>query len=460
MSTVAPVDSLARPARTLTVEVVACAPAASDAVTLLLAVPGTEQAPAAYRPGQFITLSFAAGNTTLHRSYSLCGDGRPDTPWEITVKRQHGGMVSNYLYSRARPGMLLRSTLPRGSFTLPAARPDVPLVFVAGGSGITPIYGMLRALAQLAPARRPRVWLHYAYHAPAEAIYLQQLLALDPPRQWLTQVHYVGEQGQRLRADQVVASMGAAAPHAEWYVCGPAGLKRSVQATATLNGVPAERVHAEVFTSPVPRHADASGLGEQPARVRLADSGAILEARSGETLLETLERAGYRPDYDCRAGACGTCRLRLLAGSVRNGDGEGLTPAERAAGYTLACVAQPVGEVVLATAGERIAAPGRARTAAGGAAGRHSAARRGLRLGLAAAAAGLFLSMWGITSHSPKTPAASAGISLPSVSPPSFFSGDDGEGGANGGQGQSTGGSGAFTTQPGATVPNTSTGVS
>src|SRR5258708_38842729 len=98
-----------------------------------------------------------------------------------------------------------------------------------------------------------------------------------------------------------------------------------------------------------------AGVNPEPiaSRIRLANSGTVLETRPGETLLAALERHDYAPPYDCRAGTCGVCRLRVVAGQGRNpGDGD-LTPAERAAGYGLACVAQPLGQVTLATAEPR-----------------------------------------------------------------------------------------------------------
>ena len=103
----------------ITVQVVAVEPAAHYVVTLLLALPGTNRPPSAYRPGQFITLTFPTTASTLYRSYSLCGEGCADIPWEITVKRQHAGLVSNYLYRNVAPGMLLQASLPQGRFTLP-----------------------------------------------------------------------------------------------------------------------------------------------------------------------------------------------------------------------------------------------------------------------------------------------------------------------------------------------------
>ncbi|HEV2236152.1 MAG TPA: 2Fe-2S iron-sulfur cluster-binding protein, partial [Ktedonobacterales bacterium] len=371
--------------RAIPVQVVARTHVTRDAVTLLLATPGTQRAPSGYLPGQFITLEFPTERASLYRSYSLCGVGRADMPWEITIKRHGAGRISRYLHEHARPGMLLRASLPQGNFTLSAPiRPEVPLIFVAGGTGITPLYAISRALAGLAPRQRPQVWLHYAYRSRESAIYAREIEALDPAHSWLHTHHYASAAGQRLRADQPLAALGPAAARAEqaeWYICGPAALRDAVIAEAQRQGVAAARIHVETFASPAaPERSSAPATGAT-ARVRLANSGAVLAARPGETLLETLERHGYQPEFNCRAGACGTCALRLVAGQVRGGDGGGLTAAERQAGMVLACVAHPLGEVTLATAGSPVVArPAGHAPARTGTAGRPS--KTPLRTGL------------------------------------------------------------------------------
>jgi ring-1,2-phenylacetyl-CoA epoxidase subunit PaaE len=445
----------------ITVQVVAVIPAAHDAVTLLLALPRTNRAPSQYRPGQFITLAFPTTESTLYRSYSLCGEGRADIPWEITVKRQHAGLVSNYLYRNVAPGMLLQASLPQGRFTLPdTMRSEMPIVFVAGGSGITPIYGMLRALAQLAPSLRPRAWLHFAFHSPADAIYAQELSRLDPSGRWLTQRYYSTANGQRFRPEQALARLGNQATDAHWYVCGPAGLKRNVESAALRIGVPAAHIHAEVFASPpVPTAAGIRGSSEV-SRVRLAESGVVLDAKQSETVIETLERYGYSPDFECSAGACGTCRLRLLAGEVQNGVTDALTPSERRAGYILACVAQPVGEITLAGVEQPVAQSGHsAGTGARPPSTSRRSTRKVLRWAMAAAVLGLFFSLWDFTSHSVKSQTSTSNGSTTSPSLPGF-SPQRGDDGGDSGQGQSPSNPGSFSTQPSQSVPSTSTGVS
>ncbi|HEX6540566.1 MAG TPA: 2Fe-2S iron-sulfur cluster-binding protein, partial [Ktedonobacterales bacterium] len=164
----------------------------------------------------------------------------------------------------------------------------------------------------------------------------------------------------------------------------------------------------------------------------------------GETLLETLERSGYRPDFSCRAGACATCRLRVLSGSVHASDeNNALTPAERAQGYVLSCVAEPEGDVTLATAGRQVA-PARSFSAGGKA---HPpvariAARRGLRVAVATAAIGIFASAWGLTHNAATAPTPTTAGSSSSGAATSGSSGSS-NGSSNGSNGSSSAGSGS-----------------
>jgi ferredoxin-NADP reductase len=428
------------------VQVVGRVQTAREVVTLWLALPGTLQAPAPYKPGQFVTLALPSDRGTLYRSYSLCGDGSADRPWEITVKRQHAGLVSSYIYDRVASGMILYVSAPAGSFVLPEPlRPGQPIVFVALGSGITPIYGMLRALARLAPERRPRVQLHYAYSSPADAIYGRELAQLDPRREWLAQSHYMSSTGGRLTVEHVLALAGPHTVDAEWYICGSAEFKRALDAALVRRGVAQGQIHAEMFASPrivearAPSETGVAGdtarVVAAAARVRLADEDRVLSARPGETLLEVLERHGYRPDFSCRVGACGTCRLRLLSGHVSQAGG-GLSSRERAQGYVLSCVAQPLGDVTLASAGAPAVAAGEvaAGVAAGAAVragGTRSRGRRGartaLRWTLAAASVALFAQTWAVTSSTQTAQAASSDGGQPATTIPCSNSRNDDE---------------------------------
>lgn len=470
-------------------QVIGRAVTARNTVTFWLAAPGTTRAPAPYQPGQFVTLALpgesgpngARARQVIYRSYSLCGDGRADQPWEITVKRRAYGVGSGYLHDHLTPGMSLPVSAPGGAFTLPprlSAETAGGVIFVAAGSGITPIYGMLRALAALPASRRPRVQLHYAYHSPQDAIYGDAINALDPQATWLRQWRYLSASAQRISAAQVVAAAGAQARTARWYLCGPTDLMRTVESAARQAGASPERIHTERFFSPAQRTAQA--VDGAAAQIRIAETGATLRGRAGESLLETLERHGYEADFSCRAGSCGTCRLKLLHGRVQNPDGEALTPAERAAGFVESCVAQPLGDVTIALGD--VAAPAgvhsvtRATPTASRAAGAHALASRGAtrrkaRWTLAVASVALFGAVWNLTDHKLPTTTTTSGSSGSSSSSNATNSSSSGSSGSSNSSSagspssssssSSSSGSSGYSSQPSqSSSSNSSTGVS
>ncbi len=412
--------------------------ATPDTLTLWLAHPGTHRAPAPYLPGQFITLALPGRRGPVYRSYSLSSDGRADVPWEITVKRQSGGLASSYLFEHAQFGATLAATMPRGTFTLPRhITPGMPLIFVAAGAGIAPIYGMLRALSQLRPAlRKPLAQLHYAAPQSMPLLYGRELAALAQGTEWLRQWNYSTSRGALLTPETVLRRSEPYTLSAHWYICGSEALKLSFQEALERQGVPADHIHSEIFARQEERP-DAHtmplfGKDTTVAQVRIAENGALLDVRAKETLLQALERQGYTPNYSCRTGVCGICRLRLLSGQVRHSEASGLTPDERAEGYILACTAYPTGEITLSGA-----------TTAGESSRSGRAARQGtmvaLRIGMAATAAAVFAGAWALTNHKPASAA-----SVPNISPPV----------------NTTPGGSGISTQPLPLGPNSRSGVS
>lgn len=396
---------LASPVNMIPVQVVRRDVIAPDVVSVEIVLPGTRQAPAPYLPGQFVTLALPTSRDTLYRSYSLCGDGDGSQPWQLTIKRIDMGAVSTYFYTHVVPGTLLYASLPRGTFTLPAhLHPEMCLVMVAVGSGITPIMGMLRAIDGLPPDERPLVQLHYASRTLDDIIFGDELYAMDRESTWLRQWHYLSSEGKRMAADAIIARSEPLGRKAHWYMCGPDALKNDLQAQLRASGVPPERVHSEVFATASgaaykieARHG--TGVGGQ---MRIMETGAELNVLPSETLLTALERHGYRPEFSCRAGSCGACKLRVLDGQV-DPVGEALTPGEREAGYVLSCIARPIGEVTLASGGQPPKGVVRQELAAGASV---ASARRGgtvgvLRVAALVGASALLVGAWTLTNHRP-----------------------------------------------------------
>jgi ferredoxin-NADP reductase len=394
----------------LPVQVIRREVVAPGVVSIFIVLPGTEQAPAPYLPGQFVTLALPTPRETLYRSYSLCGDGDPSQPWELTIKRMQMGAVSTYFYQSVHEGALLYSSLPRGTFTLPAhVSPEMVLIMIAMGSGVTPIMGMLRALARIPEDDRPLVQLHYAAKSPKDVIFSDELYEMDPDQIWLQQRHYFSSRGNRMSVDAILTSVGNLARDAHWYVCGADTLKTELHERLSRLRVPNWQIHSEVFaTQPGPAYRVAEGM-KTGGSVRIIETGDALDVAPGETLLTALERHGYHPDFSCRVGACGACRLRVTEGEV-DPVGEGLSVTERADGYVLSCIARPIGDIVLVSGGRPPAGVARVAAVGGTSATRSRAGVALTRLASLASAGMLLLGVWNLTDHRPASWGAAAAV--------------------------------------------------
>ena len=203
------------------------------------------------------------------------------------------------------------SRLRPGEFVLPEAV-EHPLLFVTAGSGVTPIMGMLRALAQRpggpsrhrARARRPV--------AREDTIFGSDLRALAREHDRYTlHEHHDDPDG---RWD--VAELDRRVP--DWrerqtWACGPAGLLDALTDRFERAGV-SERLHLERFR-PVAAAADLGGSG---GRVRFLASGKEVDADATTPLLVAGEQAGALLPHGCRMGICNSCIGRLRSGAVRD----------------------------------------------------------------------------------------------------------------------------------------------
>ena len=409
------------PANMLPVRVVGRQEVAPGVVSVFIVLPGTQQAPAPYLPGQFVTLALPTPRQTLYRSYSLCGAGDSSEPWELTIKRVETGAVSNYFYDSVVPGTLLYASLPRGVFTLPGnLGPDMVLTMAAVGSGITPIMGMLRAIARMRPEERPLTRLYYASRTPTDIIFGEELRLMDPEERWLTQRHYLSSRGDRLSVDVILSHADNASLRGHWYMCGPTDLTREIAGTLEKRGVKESHIHAEVFaTAPGPAYRlDPDAEPSEGAHIMVADTGASIEAQPQETILAALERHGYHPEFSCRAGACGTCKLRLTQGQA-SPVGEALSTAEKSSGYVLSCIARPMGDITIASGGRPPKGIARVAGAPAPVAGRPPTAVTLLRLTAIMGVSGLLIGTWNLTNHRPNAWEQAAAATSSSTATPS-----------------------------------------
>lgn len=295
----------------------------------------TNRAWTGHRPGQFVTIGIDVDGVRHQRCYSITST--PDEPdLEIAVQRVADGTVSRHLTTDARPGDVVHLGAADGDFTLPLYTPDA-LLFVAGGSGITPIVGILRSLA-VRPPQSDVVVIHHG-RTTDTTMFAAELTTMAERHEWLT-VHLVATRdgGSHLDADRLAAYCPDWAGRAA-YVCGPTALLDFATDHWERHGA-LDHLHMERFgLAPLaPARADGHATASFTA------SGIATAAPTDRTLLETAEAAGIVAPYGCRSGVCHTCSTRLVDGcttDVRDGR------RNEAGTHVQLCVNVPDGDVAL-----------------------------------------------------------------------------------------------------------------
>ena len=296
-------------------------------VTLSLAPNAAFAAGNRLRAGQHVNLTVEIDGRRHTRCYSPANAEGADQ-LELTIGRHDGGLVSTYLYEYARPGMVVGIDAPGGDFVLGDPRPR-RILFVAGGSGITPIMAMLRTLQAEGYTGELAV-IHYTRGAD-EACYRDELAAMPSVRVLHGYTRSLGGLLGHFDATHLRAALPE--PDAV-YVCGPPALADAVRERC-------DNVSAESFVPP--NHAAAA----EPSggRVVFADS-AVEATDDGRSLLAQAETAGLTPKSGCRMGICHSCTCRktsgvvlnLITGAVSSPDAEDIQ----------ICVSVPVGDVEIA----------------------------------------------------------------------------------------------------------------
>jgi ferredoxin-NADP reductase len=281
----------------------------SDTKTFVLK-PGRQWA--GFTAGQYVTLDAEIDGVRTRRCYSISSAVDAGGSFTITVKRAEGGRVSSWLHDRAKVGDVVTIGAAAGDFVLPDPLP-AKLLFVSGGSGITPIFALLLELAG-----RGRlddvVLLHYA-RTREDVIFREHLAALADRHSGLRlELRYTRGGGTDTRLDE--QELGRIVPdfaerHA--FVCGPPALMEEVERSWERHGL-MDRLRREHFVAPTAT----IGEGATDARVTLVRSGKAFRTDGKGTLLEQAERAGAKPAYGCRMGICHTCKCRKQSGTVQN----------------------------------------------------------------------------------------------------------------------------------------------
>ncbi|HEY2254211.1 MAG TPA: PDR/VanB family oxidoreductase [Variovorax sp.] len=267
------------------------------------------------------------------RHYSLINfDARPDateTPTEywIAVRKEEAGRGgSRFMHERLRQGESVTIELPKNDFPLHAGAGGT--VLLAGGIGVTPLASMAtRRRAEGLPVR-----LHYAGRSRELMAFLPELEALLGPD---LRIHADVEQGDAFDIGAMLDTVSAAD---RLYVCGPKPMLDAVLAQTQARGWNHDRVHFELFTTPMVEE------GDHAFELELAQSGQRFTVPADQSILDCLIEHGCDPMFDCKRGECGVCATPVMEGEIDHRDYV-LTAREKAEGNVMQiCISRAKGQ--------------------------------------------------------------------------------------------------------------------
>ena len=322
----------------------------ADSRSLVLGVPDEDRERFRYRPGQFLTLRIPCGDRpAIARCYSLASAPGVDADLVVTVKRVAGGVGSGWVCDQVRPGDLIEVLPPAGLFT--PDRLDADLLLFAAGSGITPVFSILKAMLD---QPRGTAVLVYANRDENSVIFAAELRALAARAPERLQVIHLLESVQGLPTSAMLTAL--AAPHVgrdAAFVCGPEPFMDATVEALRAAGMTSDRIVLERFQSlngdPFAERAPAAVADEGPSTrltVTLNGDRRELTWRTDTTLVDRLLAEGLQPPYSCREGACSACACRIVSGDVKMLRNDVLEEEDLADGWVLGCQAVPVTDEV------------------------------------------------------------------------------------------------------------------
>jgi glycine betaine catabolism B len=335
----------------------------TDVKTFRLMNPLGGVMPFSFLPGQFLTVTVAPDDKPVRRSYTIASSPtRPDYA-EITVKHEEGGEVSGYLHDRVQAGDLLEVSGPSGSFFF-TGRECKCILLIGAGVGITPLMSVIRYLTDRSWSGD--IFLLESVHSPQDFIFQEELAYLQRRNPNLhvvvTVSHPEGSDWKgptgRITKELIAQSVPDLASRYV-HICGPVPMMEAVKKVLAELGVPRERVKTEAFGPALgrpeptrPRTAPPAGAEEKAARVALptvtfSQSDKSVPLPPDKTVFDVADEIGVEIDNSCRVGTCGTCRVKLLSGSVTMAVEDGLEPGDKENNIILACQAKSTGNVAV-----------------------------------------------------------------------------------------------------------------
>ncbi|MFN8335421.1 MAG: ferredoxin--NADP reductase [Cyclobacteriaceae bacterium] len=314
--------------------------------------------PLEYKPGQHAVLALTVHGQKYIRTYSFHTSPYINEETGITVRAVEGGVISNYLLGTSPEELEIDLQGISGDFVLaPSVGVKRHLVMFGAGSGITPLYSMIRSVLSNEPSTD--VTLLYSNKSRSRIIFNSELQSLRSAYGDRLNIYHTITQEEIEQHDSTVFYNGRVSKliirkflkeilpeitgELEYYLCGPLAFMELIEDALRSLNVEPERIRKEYFF--IPRQnpdVDFVGLPDREIVLLVNEEEKVVTVRSGQSILQATLAGGIAIPYSCTEGQCGKCQATLLTGEVRLKKNHALTDDELERGQILLCQGFPV----------------------------------------------------------------------------------------------------------------------
>jgi ring-1,2-phenylacetyl-CoA epoxidase subunit PaaE len=338
----------------------------SDCVSVSLEVPEELKETFRFAPGQYLTFKKHVQDTEIRRSYSICCSPK-ENELRVAIKKVEQGKFSGFANAGLKPGDILDVMPPMGKFS-PRKTEQVRKHYLAfaAGSGITPIMSIMKHV--LEDEAESDFTLVFGNRSRNTIIFREAIEGLKNKYMQRLRVYHVLSREKmdvplfngRIDANKAVEfskTLIDVNTLDEVFICGPEDMLISVRKQLLDLGLPSEKIHIELFTSPdQPKETHEKWLKEHSkdsgsmSKVSIKLDGATFEmdlAYNGDSILDAALKNGADLPYACKGGVCSTCRAKLVEGEVEMEVNYSLEKDEVANGFVLTCQSHPKTDTVV-----------------------------------------------------------------------------------------------------------------
>jgi ring-1,2-phenylacetyl-CoA epoxidase subunit PaaE len=334
----------------------------ADCVSVAFEIPAEIEKDFHFIPGQNVTLRRYFKGEEIRRSYSICS-----SPFEnelrVAIKKVTGGIFSTFANEELQKNDVLEVLPPTGNFYTPILSSQKKnYVFIAAGSGITPIISLIKTI--LATEKESEVTLLYGNKGLASVIFKEQLEALKDKYLQRFNLHHVFSRettesdfnSGRINDEKlkILSQLVDFNKIDNFFICGPEPLIYSAKDFLLKTGIDADKIHFELFTTPTKEHTKifnaVNQTAEEGSEITMRIDGRSFQFKldyNGKTILDAGLDHGADLPFACKGGVCCTCKAKLLEGKVEMEANYGLEKSELKAGYILTCQSHPRTEKVV-----------------------------------------------------------------------------------------------------------------